>query len=250
MGNYVKTPTIYQMEATECGAASLAMIFWYYGNCMPLEQMRLEIGVSRDGSNAANIKRAAQRYGLECHAYKKETDALKTIRTPCIILWNNEHFVVFEGYKGKKAYINDPAYGRRKLTSAELDDCFSGVVFTFNPTHAFEKRKKVRTIFPFIRERLKGQHGVLFKLLYVGVLLVFPGLVLPVLSQIFIDDILVGGYTDWLTKLLVFMGALVVLRMSLYFYRSLVLSRLNAKMATLSAYGFMRHILRLPISFF
>lgn len=250
MKTYVKTPTVYQMEATECGAASLSMIFNYFGKFIPLEQMRIETGVSRDGCNAANIMRCAKKYGLECHGYRREPEALRSIDLPCIIHWNFNHFVVFEGFKGKYAYLNDPAVGRRRLTLEELDDGFTGIVLTFKLTESFQKEKKKRTSFAFIKARLKGQYGVLFKLMYIGLLLVFPGLVLPVLSQIFMDDILVGGYTDWITKLLVFMGALVLLKMGLTYYRSMVLQRLRSKMTLVSGYGFLRHMLRLPVSFF
>ena len=250
MKSYVKTPTIYQMEATECGAASLSMIFGYFGKFIPLEQMRIETGVSRDGCNAANIMRCAKKYGLECHGYRREPDALRSIDLPCIIHWNFNHFVVFEGFKGKYAYLNDPAIGRRRLTLDELDEGFTGIVLTFKLTEAFQKEKKKRTSLSFIKARLKGQYGVLFKLMYIGLLLVFPGLVLPVLSQIFMDDILIGGYTDWITKLLVFMGALVLLKMGLTYYRSMVLQRLRSKMTLVSGYGFLRHMLRLPVSFF
>lgn len=147
MKSYVKTPTIYQMEATECGAASLAMIFGYYGKFIPLEQMRIETGVSRDGCNAKNILRCARKFGLECHGYRREPEALKSIELPCIIHWNFNHFVVFEGFKGKYAYLNDPAIGRRKITLEELDDGFTGVVLTFKLTDAFqkEKRRKLRS---------------------------------------------------------------------------------------------------------
>ena len=238
------------MEATECGAASLSMIFGYFGKFIPLEQMRIETGVSRDGCNAANIMRCAKKYGLECHGYRREPDALRSIDLPCIIHWNFNHFVVFEGFKGKYAYLNDPAIGRRRLTLDELDEGFTGIVLTFKLTEAFQKEKKKRTSLSFIKARLKGQYGVLFKLMYIGLLLVFPGLVLPVLSQIFMDDILIGGYTDWITKLLVFMGALVLLKMGLTYYRSMVLQRLRSKMTLVSGYGFLRHMLRLPVSFF
>ena len=139
MGKYAKTPTIYQMEATECGAASLSMIFAYFGKHIPLEQMRIETGVSRDGCNAGNIMRCAKRYGLNCRGFRKEPAALRELKTPCIIHWNFNHFVVFEGFKGKYAYINDPAMGRRKLTFEELDDCFTGVVLTFEKTDSFVK---------------------------------------------------------------------------------------------------------------
>ena len=238
------------MEATECGAASLAMVFGYYGKFLPLEQMRIETGVSRDGCNAGNIMRAAKRYGLECKGFRKEPDALKEIETPCIIHWNFNHFVVFEGFKGDYAYINDPAVGRRKLTFEELDDAFTGVVLTFRLTPAFEKEKKKNTAFAMLQSRLNGQYGILFKLFYIGLLLVFPGLILPVLSQMFIDDILLRGYTDWITKILVFMGGLVLMKAGLTYYRSLLLQKLCSKMTLTSGLSFLAHMLRLPMHFY
>lgn len=250
MKGYVKTPTIFQMEATECGAASLSMIFAYFGQYVPLEQMRIETGVSRDGCNAGNIMRAAKRYGLECHGYRKEPADLRSIQLPCIIHWNFNHFVVFEGFKGKYAYINDPAVGRRKLTEEEFDECFTGIVMTFARTEQFEKKKKTGTLMQFIRSHLKNQGGVLFKLFYIGLLLVFPGLILPVLSQVFIDDVLCGGYTDWLTKILVFMGACILLKSGLSYYRSLLLQKLRSKLTLVSGRKFLAHMLRLPVSFF
>ena len=250
MDHYVKTPTVYQMEATECGAASLSMIFGYFGKYLPLEQMRIETGVSRDGCLAGNIMRCAKRYGLECHGYRKEPEALRELPVPSIIHWEFNHFVVFEGFKGDYAYLNDPAVGRRKLTPQELDDGFTGVVLTFATTDSWVKEKKKKTSIDLVKARLKGRYSVLFKLMYIGLLLVFPNLILPVLSQVFMDDVLVGGYTDWLTKLLVFMGALVLLRAGLSYYRGRVLQRLRSKMTLLSGYDFLNHMLRLPISFF
>lgn len=250
MDNYKKTPIVYQMEATECGAASLSMIFSYYGKLMPLEQMRIETGVSRDGCSAGNMMRAAKRLGLDCHGFRKEVSDLKEIPTPCIIHWNFNHFVVFEGFKKGVPYINDPAVGRRKLTQEELDEGFTGIVLTFVPTKDFQKEKKPRTLGAFVRTRLAGQYGVLFKLFYIGLLLVFPGLLLPLFSKIFIDDVLNGGYTDWLTKILVFMGACAVLKMGLSYYRSLLLQRLKSKLILLSGHGFLQHLFRLPMNFF
>ena len=238
------------MEATECGAASLSMIFGYFGKFLPLEQMRIETGVSRDGCNAANIMRAAKRFGLDCHGFRKEPEALRDIQTPCIIHWNFNHFVVFEGFKGKSAYINDPAVGRRKLTWEELDDSFTGIVLTFAKTDAFVPEKKKSNLGSFVLSRLRGQWGVLFKLFYVGLLLVFPGLVLPVISQMFMDDVIVGGYTDWLTRILVAMGLLVVMKAGLTYYRNVLLQRLRSKMTLVSGLGFLRHMFRLPINFF
>ena len=250
MSGYAKTPTVFQMEATECGAASLTMIFAYYGKHLPLEQMRIETGVSRDGCVAGNIMRAAKKYGFECHGYRKELDGLMKLPVPSIIHWNFNHFVVFEGIKGKYAYLNDPAVGHRKLTIQELDEGFTGIVLTFAPTAAFQKEKKQGTFFPFLKRRLKGRVGVLVKLVYVGVLLFFPGLILPVLSQTFIDDVLCNGYKDWLTKILVFMGSCIVFKVALSYYRSMLLQKLKSVMCTMSGTRFLTHMFQLPITFF
>ena len=250
MSKPCKTPTVYQMEASECGAASLAMIFAYYGRYMPLEVVRVETGVSRDGVNAANMMRAAKKFGLECHGYRKDVESLRTIAAPCIIHWNFNHFVVFEGINGSCAYINDPAIGRRRVTWEELDESFTGIVLTFKPTPAFQKEKRKSTTAAFVRKRMEGQWNVIGKLLYTGLLLFFPGLILSVLSQVFIDDVLIDGYTDWLPKVLIAMGACVILKAGLSYYRSVLLQKLRSKMTLITGYGFLRHLFRLPMVFF
>jgi len=247
---YKKTPTVFQMEATECGAASLSMIFAYFGKHLPLEQMRIETGVSRDGCNAGNMMRAAKKFGLECHGYRKELNSLLEIETPCIIHWNFNHFVVFEGIKNGHAYLNDPAMGRRKLTIDELDDGFTGVVLTFAITDRFEKQKKQNNIFSFVNERLHGQYNVLVKLFFIGLLLVLPGLVLPVTSQILLDDVIVAGNTEWFTTVIWCMIFLVGLQTGLQYYRGLILQKLQNKMILLSLHKFVSHMFRLPIGFF
>ena len=247
---WVKTPTIYQMEATECGAASLAMVLGYYGCFIPLEQMRIETGVSRDGCNARNILKAARKFGMTCKGYTKSVEALAKIRTPAIIHWNFNHFVVFEGFKGGCPYINDPAVGRRKLTLEDLDDAFTGIVLTFEPGDGFQKRKRTSSLYGFIRERLRGQGVAVTALVAAGLLLVAPGLITPVFSQIFIDNILLGGSSDWLGALLIAMAATILFQCLFTWYRGIVLIKLQSKMALVSAYKFLYRLFRLPVSFF
>lgn len=248
--NYIKTPTIYQMEATECGAASLAMIMAHYGRFVPLEQMRIETGVSRDGVNAKNILQAGRRFGMECHGYRKDLEGLYAMKPPCIIHWNFNHFVVWEGIKHGHPYINDPAMGRRKLTFEELDDCFTGVVLTFEKKKEFVRSKRPQTLMRFIRERLNGQMGALAAMIALGLLLVLPGLVVPVFSQVFIDDILLGGNTDWMTAFLTVILGTIIFRAVLTWIRANMLQKLQNKMSLVSAHKFLTHMFRLPMSFF
>lgn len=247
---YAKTPTVYQMEATECGAASLSMVLGYYGKHESLEKLRIETGVSRDGCNAKNILRAARKYGMAAKGFRKGVNSLMALTPPCIIHWNFNHFVVWEGVKGKYAYINDPAVGRRKLSIEELGDCFTGVVLTFEKTPEFTTSKKKRTLMTFVRQRLAGQYSSLAALVVIGLFLVLPGLIIPVFSQIFVDDILLGGNKDWVTALLVIMGGTVLFQALLTYYRGMLLERLQNKMALVSAHKFLSHMFRLPMSFF
>ncbi len=246
---YAKTPTVYQMEATECGAASLSMIFAYWGKNLPLEQMRIETGVSRDGCSAGNIMRAAKKFGMECHGYSKEPEALKSLDVPCMIHWNFNHFVVFEGFKGKYAYINDPAMGRRKLTKDELDDGFTGIVLTFKPTSDFTKQKKQQKLIPMIKERITGVNGALAQLIITGLLLVIPGLIIPVLSQFFIDHIL-GRTNNYIVVFTIFLSLTIVFKACLLLYRGFLLCKLQNRLVYTSSKKFLTKLFRLPISFF
>ena len=249
-GGYAKTPTVFQMEAAECGAASLTMILGYFGRFMPLEQMRIETGVSRDGCNARNIMRAAKKFGLEVHAYKKSVDGLLKLPVPCIIHWNFNHFVVWEGVKGKDYYINDPGMGRRKLTYEDIDSCFTGVVLTFAVTADFTKNKKEDKLIGMVRERLKGEKASLMSLVVMGLFLVLPGMLIPVFSQVFIDDILIGGNTDWMTALLIAMAATIIYKTGFTYYRGVLLIRLQNKLTLLSGHRLLDHLFRLPMNFF
>lgn len=247
---YARAPMIYQMEATECGAASLSMIFAYWGRHISLEQMRIETGVSRDGCNAGNIMRAAKRLGMECHGYRKEPKALRKLNYPCMIHWNFNHFVVLEGFRGKYAFINDPAVGRRRLTAEELDECFTGVVLTFRPTADFKKEKKKSTLIPPIMERLTSVKSALMQVILIGILLIVPGLVIPVMSQVFLDDILNSAGVTWFVQFIVFLCCAVIFRAGLTILRSVILQRMQNKLVLISARNFVEHLFCLPMNFY
>lgn len=251
MGNYVKTPTVFQMEAAECGAASLAMIMAFYGKHPPLEQLREKTGVSRDGCRAGDLIRAARRYGFECHGYRKKVGGLKTIATPCIIHWENNHFVVFEGFKGNRAYINDPASGRRRLTLGELDECFSGIALTFKPTGEFtEDKKQKSTLWRFAAKQVFSERRELTKLLLLGIPLSLLVVVPPVLARFFVDEVIINGNPERRGALIAAMLAAALLQIGLSVLRSGILERLKKKIVLYSARDFLAKMFRLPMGFF
>lgn len=197
---YVKVPEIMQMENVECGAASLAMILAYYGRWVPLEKMRVDCGVSRDGSTAKNLIMAAKEYGLEAHAYRYEAvEELKSdVEFPCIIHWNFCHFLVLCGFRRGKAVLNDPARGRVEVTMEEFDRSFTGICLTFAPEESFVKEGRRASVLEFILKRLKNEKKAFGFILSSGAAATLLGIFQPVMMQNFVDQILEGSHKSWL----------------------------------------------------
>jgi NHLM bacteriocin system ABC transporter peptidase/ATP-binding protein len=247
----VSTPTILQMEAVECGAAALAMVLAYFGRWVPLEELRQECGVSRDGSKANNVLRAARKYGLEAKGYKySELDKLYELELPAILFWNFNHFVVLDGFKGDKVLLNDPAQGPREISLTELDGSYSGVVLTFKAGPEFKKGGASPQMLPALRRRLVGSEGPLLYTILCGLLLVIPGLIIPTFTRVFIDDYLLAGQA-WLVKPLLWaMAGTVVVHGLLTWLQKHALLRLETKLALVTSSRFFTHILQLPAAYF
>ena len=247
-----KTPNLLQMEAVECGAATLSMVLGYYGKYLPLEQLRYDCDVTRDGSKASNILKAARKHGLKAKGYRRDPEELLEMSLPAIIHWNFNHFVVLEGIdlKKDKVFLNDPAIGHRVVSYEAFDEAFTGVVLTFEPEPTFEKGGRKPQIWHAIRERIQGYQKDLLFVILVGLLLLVPGLAIPVFLQLFVDEILVEGLHDWFTPLLIGMGVAALLRGVLEWIKNRYLLRLETKMSLATSSRFFWHVLRLPVDFF
>ncbi len=246
----VRTPTVLQMEALECGAAALGMVLAYWGRWVPLEELRVAAGVSRDGSNAANMLKAARSYGLEAKGYREETAGLHDLPLPFVVFWNFNHFVVVEGFGRNVVYLNDPASGPRKVTRGEFDGSFTGIAITFQPGPEFKKAGSRPSLVGGLARRLQGSRAALTYVVLTSLFLVIPGLIIPAFSKIFVDEILVQGYKDWVRPLLLAMALSAVLRGTLTWIQQAYLLRLETRLALSASGKFFWHVLRLPAEFF
>lgn len=246
----VRVPTVLQMEAVECGAASLAMILAAFGKRVPLEELRVACGVSRDGSKASNILKAARTYGMVCKGFKKEPADLRTMPGPMILHWNFNHFVVFEGFERDRAYVNDPASGPASFTIEEFDQSFTGVALTFEAGPDFERGGKAQGIVSAVARRLPGSQLAIAFVVLAGLALVLPGMVAPAFQRVFVDQVLVSGLRDWVTPLLWMMGITAVVNALLVLVQQHYLLRLETKLAVETSGRFLWHVLSLPVVFF
>jgi NHLM bacteriocin system ABC transporter peptidase/ATP-binding protein len=246
----VRTPTVLQMEAAECGAAALAMVLAYHGRIVPLEELRGACGVSRDGSKASNLVKAARTYRLKAKGYKREPNELRSLPLPLIAYWNFNHFLVVEGFGDRKVYLNDPAMGRRVVGEQEFDESFTGVVLVFEEDTGFQKGGEKPSIGQLLRGRLRGSHAALLYAVLATLGLAIPNLIVPVFFKIFVDNYLVQGLRSWLAPLLLAMSVVAILKGAMTWLQQASLVRLNVKLALSSGGKFFWHVLSLPTEFF
>ena len=246
-----KVPQIMQMEALECGAACLAMVAAYYGKWMPLEQVRKDCGVSRDGSSALNVVKAARGYGFEARGFRYEPEQLREQATfPCIVHWNFNHFVVCRGFKGDRVCLNDPGRGEYHVDLETFDRSFTGICLCMRPGEGFEPGGAPASIASFAMERLRGSVAALAFVAITAAVTSVIGIVNPALSQVFTDRLLTGSNPDWLVPFVVALALVGAVQVVIAAMNAIWLLRVEGKMSVVSYTSFIWKVLHLPMEFF
>jgi NHLM bacteriocin system ABC transporter peptidase/ATP-binding protein len=247
-----RTPTVLQMEATECGAASLGIVLGYHGLWVPLEVLRSTCGVSRDGSKARNMLIAARGYGMIARGWRKDPNDLAGLKAPFIVFWQFNHFLVVEGidYRRGRVWLNDPASGPRRISLEEFDHGFTGVCLTVEPGPEFRPGGQPPRLSRSLGPRLRGSKTTLAYVCLVSLLLVIPGLAIPAFGKAFVDSVLIGGNQRWLIPLAIGLACTAVLRGALAWMQQIQLARFETKLAMTHMTRFFWHALRLPMVFY
>ena len=246
----VRTPTVLQMESTECGAASLSIVLQHYGRYVPLTQLRELCGVSRDGSDAANLILAARNFGLDAKGFQKGLAALEQLTPPAILFWEFNHFLVFEGFQGDRVALNDPALGPRTVSREAFDRSYTGIVLTMEPGPEFKRGGQAPSVWPIVLKRMGSEwRGVLF-ILIAGLLLIFPQLVMPVFAQIYLDEVIGNNMNLWLKPMLWAMAVTIGLQVALQHLQLVGTRSLEKRLTRRFSIGFEHQILALPERFY
>ena len=246
-----RVPTVLQLEATECGAASLAMVLASFGRWVTLDEVRTPCGVSRDGAKALNLLRAGRGFGLTAKAWQyRSVEPLRALPMPAIVFVNMNHFLVLEGFSHSGVHLNDPALGRRKVTVEEFEAMFSGIAMTFVPGPDFAQGGNPPSAAVMLYEWLKGGRDAFSLVVLAGALLIIPGLVVPSFTRIFTDYYLLEGQSDWIGWMLLVMCAGVIIQGALSWLRGYYLGRLKTRLTLQASGRFVHRMLRLPIFFF
>lgn len=246
-----KVPVVMQLEAVECGAACLDMILAYYKKWVSLEQVREACGVSRDGSSADNVLKAARNYGFDADAYKAEPLELKENGSfPCIIHWNLDHFVVLRGFKGNKAYLNDPALGAYSVSMEEFDKSFTGIVMFVEPLKDFEPSGRQKSMLSFVKKRLKGNMKAMLFVAIITIILSLIGLITPAFSRVFMDYLLPGKDPTWFMPFVIGLAILCILEIVVSWIDAIYSLKLSGKIDAEGNTKYMWKVLHLPMNFF
>ena len=244
-------PVVMQMEALECGAACLTMVAAYYGKWLPLEKVRVDCGVSRDGASAKNIAVAARSYGFEAKGFRCEPSGLKKKATfPCIIHWNFNHFVVCCGFSGNGVLLNDPARGNIKVSMEEFDRSFTGICIMISPTEAFEPGGRKKSMVSFASKRLKGASAAVVFVMLTMVMSYLLGLLDPMFSKFLVDRLLTNENTELLMPFIILLAGVGITQVVTEAVKSLYSLRISGKMSIIGSSTYMWKILRMPVEFF
>ena len=249
-GRRLRTPVVMQLEATDCGAACLGIVLAHFGRRVPLQELREACGVGRDGSTAEDIARAARRYGVEVSGWRREIDQLAKMPLPMILFWGFNHFVVLEGIRHERYFLNDPAVGHRVVDHDTFDRDFTGAALAFELGETFRQGGDTPSVLRRLWPWLSASRTTVVFAALCGLLLIVPMLALPLLLSFFVDDVLGARQAGWGGAAVGAAAGAGVLTHVLVWLQMRSLRKLAVHLSVSQSSRYITRLLRLPMQFF
>ncbi|CAI3958854.1 peptidase domain-containing ABC transporter [Commensalibacter communis] len=245
------TPVILQVEAAECGLACLAMIMGHYKNYIDLTTFRRRESISIKGITLQNIIDVAHRNHMVTRPLRLDIDELNKLKLPCILHWSLNHFVVLTEVKSNGIIINDPAHGQRKILWEEVNKEFTGVALEVSPNEKFERKDernnlKLRDLF----RKTDGLKKTLSYLFFASLGLELIAIIMPMASQVIIDEVIVTLDKNLLTTIAIGVGLLILLQMIIATARTWMMMLFSTRLNVQWNAGLFDHLTRLPLDYF
>ena len=242
---------IYQSEAAECGLASIAMVANQYGHKIDLSTLRSRYNISFKGANLQQLMQLAEQLNMVGRALRLELDELKDLKTPCILHWDMNHFVVLKQVSRKSITILDPEMCERVIPMKEVDASFTGIALELTPTSEFTKKdERAKLNITSFWTRIDGLTSSLVKLFVLSLILQFLMLAAPYYTQLVVDNVLVSFDKPLLVVLALGFGLVMLVSVITDAFRSWVVLHLSSSMSVQMATNLMRHLVHLPMEYF
>lgn len=243
-------PLLLQQERSECGLAAIAMVAGHHGNEIGLHALRGRMPLSSRGTTLKDLVELARELRLIARPLRLELDEIDKLRLPAILHWRMNHFVLLVKFGRGRAIVHDPASGRRRVGSDELDRCFSGVAVELTPARGFDRKVNDSRLgfFDFVGS---FQHLTRYLCAMLALLLATQiiALVPPVATQLLIDEVVLGQDTVWLYRALLGLAAVMFVGILLETSRRWISLYAGTRIAVDSALSVLHHLLSLPVSF-
>ena len=244
------TPIRIQLDPAECGAACLGILLDWHGRYVPPAELRQQCDVSRAGSSAAAIIRAAAKYNLDGAGVRVEVDQLPSLQLPAIIHWRLSHFIVLESFDRSGLWVNDPAIGRRKISWQEFHDCFTGIALTFQKTSEFLTGGCKPTVVSGLWRRLRNFHGTIAMTLLATLITVVPTVFFAVGTRVFVDEAIVPGNGEIVRPLCWILVAAILVQAITHWGKANSLRWLRARLKWDLTYQFLIALFNKPLLFY
>ncbi|MEL6688337.1 MAG: peptidase domain-containing ABC transporter [Pseudomonadota bacterium] len=248
---YNKLPIILQAEAAECGLACLAMVAGYHGYRTSLTELRRIFSVSSKGATLRSLSIAADQLGLSARGLRCELEDLPELRTPAILHWGLNHYVVLKKAGKRRVVIHDPARGKRTLALEEVSKHFTGVALELTPTPNFERKEKPEKVrITDLWSKMTGFIPVILQIIAITIILQLFSVISPLVNQLVVDEAIAKGDIDFLQIIILGFALLLLIQTAVGVLRSYITMYFSTLLTYQMRSNLLRHVLRLESEFF